>query len=253
MTEMFRYPRVLMTTCAVAACSSAVSPDPDAANAFTSQGIVVGAVRDTAGRGVANAVVCATAVFTVSGTPVLAVGQGPTNANGAYLVPINLTFRAEVRGALTVAATPAMASGLEPAYKPGLTVLITTALPPAETTHVDLVVVGVQVLAKATRTVVLNTFPGVIERVNAKARLIGYGYAPGYRGLVATILLSQEGVKLGILRGSQLSDPSGLLQGGGKLHRHIPLTTLPEVQRAPVRALLKAALAAWKERSTVGA
>jgi len=140
-TEMFRYPRVLMTTCAVAACSSAVSPDPDAANAFTSQGIVVGAVRDTAGRGVANAVVCATAVFTVSGTPVLAVGQGPTNANGAYLVPINLTFRAEVRGALTVAATPAMASGLEPAYKPGLTVLITTALPPAETTHVDLVVV----------------------------------------------------------------------------------------------------------------
>ena len=139
-TKMLTLPRLVITTSAMAACSlSTLSPDqaPGPGNDFTSQGIVTGLVRDTEGRGVANAVVCATAVFTVSGTPGVVVAQASTNADGAYLVPVNLTFKADVRARLTVAATPARNSGLEPGYTPGLTVLITTTLPPAETTYAN--------------------------------------------------------------------------------------------------------------------
>jgi hypothetical protein len=138
---MLRRSPILMT-CAAVACLATVSPDDVPGNTVASQGIVTGFVRDTAGSGVANAVVCATAVFTASGNPVLAVAQGTTSGAGAYQASINLAFSANARAALTVAATPASATGLEPAYRSGLTVLITTALPPAETTHVDLVVVS---------------------------------------------------------------------------------------------------------------
>jgi hypothetical protein len=40
-----------------------------------------------------------------------------------------------------VTANPALGSGLEPKIQSGLTLLITTTLPPAETTHVDMVLV----------------------------------------------------------------------------------------------------------------
>jgi len=101
---------------------------------------VVGFVRDSAGRGVANAVVCAAAAFSVSGTPVLVERLDTTTSTGAYVVPIDLTFKADARAGLTVAATPGGGSGLTPAYKSGLTVLITATPPPAETTHADLIV-----------------------------------------------------------------------------------------------------------------
>jgi hypothetical protein len=139
---MLRRSPILIMTCAAVACLSTVSPDDGPGNTVASQGIVKGFVRDTAGSGVANAVVCATAVFTASGTPAIAVGYGTTSGAGAYQASINLAFSANARAALTVAATPASATGLEPAYRSGFTVLITTALPPAETTHVDLVVVS---------------------------------------------------------------------------------------------------------------
>jgi hypothetical protein len=128
--------RLLIAACGTAACSSPASPDLGT----PPQGVVAGFVRDTAGRGVANAAVCASAVFSVFGTPVLLVNQSTTNANGAYLVPLNFTLSADVRARLTVAATPAVSSGLAPAYESGRTVLIAATPPPAETTYVTVVV-----------------------------------------------------------------------------------------------------------------
>ena len=133
-------PLVLVATIAMAACSSGLSSDSPAPPLPTSQGVVVGFVRDSAGRGVANAVVCAAAAFSVSATPTLVERLDTTTSTGAYVVPIDLTFKADVRAGLTVAATPAAGSGLTPAYKSGLTVLITATPPPSETTHADVVV-----------------------------------------------------------------------------------------------------------------
>jgi hypothetical protein len=140
LTKILRLPQITITACAIAACNSsepATAPVPG--ETFTSQGVVAGLVRDEAGRGVANAIVCAVAVFDASGTPVLVSRQASTIAGGAYLVPVNLTFRTNVRAGLGVTANPALGSGLEPKIESGLTLLITTTLPPAETTHVDMV------------------------------------------------------------------------------------------------------------------
>ena len=146
LAKLLRLPHITITACAIAACSSsepATAPDPGETPApgetFTSQGVVAGFVRDEAGRGVANAIVCAVVTFDASGTPVLVSRQVSTITSGAYLLPVNLTFRADVRAGLGVTANPALGSGLEPKIQSGLTLLITTTLPPAETTHVDMV------------------------------------------------------------------------------------------------------------------
>ena len=138
--KILKLPHIMITACAMAACNpSDQATAPEAT--FASQGVVVGFVRDEAGRGVANAIICAVAVFDVSGTPVLVSRQAPTSTNGAYLLPVNLTFKADARAGLGVSANPPLGSGLEPKSQSGFTLLITTTLPPAETTHVDMVLV----------------------------------------------------------------------------------------------------------------
>jgi hypothetical protein len=69
--------------------------------------------------------------------------------------------------------------------------------------------------------------------------------------MVAVLILSREGVKLGLVRGSELPDPRHLLAGSGKVHRHIAFTGLDQVGRPGVKALVKAAYAVWKERRVV--
>jgi hypothetical protein len=87
------------------------------------------------------------------------------------------------------------------------------------------------------------------ETLDGSANLFGYGYGPGYKGLVCTLLLSKTGVKLGISRGSELSDPKDLMQGSGKVHRHVQLRTRDDLNQPGLKPLLKAALAAWKKRN----
>ena len=77
---------------------------------------------------------------------------------------------------------------------------------------------------------------------------VGYGYSPGYKGLVCTLILSQGGVKLGIAGGAALPDPERLLEGTGKRHRHIALRTPADLRRGGVRALVRAAAAAAGKR-----
>jgi hypothetical protein len=135
-----RFWLLVAAACGLAACGVTGSSDPGTQNPPPSQGIVAGLVSDPAGHGVANAAICATAVFEANGTPVIVVTQGATNSSGQYLIPVNPAFRTDVRAHVTVAATPSTSSGLAPAYTPGLTLLIASTLPPAETTHADITV-----------------------------------------------------------------------------------------------------------------
>jgi hypothetical protein len=132
--KMMGVARSLIPVCFAMACSSSSDPgtDPNA------QGVVVGFVRDTTGQGVSGAIVCAVAVFEVNGTPVILGRQAPSGTSGAYQIPMSFPVQADVRAGLTIAATPKAASGLEPALRSGLTILIAATPPPAETTHADL-------------------------------------------------------------------------------------------------------------------
>ena len=63
--------------------------------------------------------------------------------------------------------------------------------------------------------------------------MIAYSYGPGCKGLVCTLILSRKGVKLGIVRGSELPDPKQLLEGSGKVHRFVQLNAPADLKHAP--------------------
>jgi hypothetical protein len=105
-------------------------------------------------------------------------------------------------------------------------------------------------LALATRTFVLKTIPGITEHVDVKARIIGYGYGPRYADTVCVIMPVKTGVNLGVAYAMQLADPDELLEGAGKLHRHVKLKSNSDLERAALKALLKVANTAALARRT---
>jgi len=107
----------------------------------------------------------------------------------------------------------------------------------------------VQSLAEAAHDLIVATLPKIEITYDNSANVVGFGFGPGYKGLICTIILSRKGVKIGIFRGSELEDPNGLLRGSGKVHRYVELTALSDLKKPGVRPLLKAALASWKQRS----
>jgi hypothetical protein len=104
-------------------------------------------------------------------------------------------------------------------------------------------------LALAARDFLTQALPGAAETIDGPAKLIGYSYGPGYKGLVCTLLLSKTGVKIGVARGSELSDPMRLMQGEGKVHRHVQLLTRADLNQPGLKPLLEEALAAWQKRN----
>jgi len=108
-------------------------------------------------------------------------------------------------------------------------------------------------LALEVRTWIGATVPNLQEMVDGPAKVIGYGFGPGYADMICTIILSKRGVKLGIARSAELPDPHGLLEGTGKVHRYVALTRSSDLRKPGIKQLLKAAVAAWKKRSKKGA
>ena len=107
----------------------------------------------------------------------------------------------------------------------------------------------VREIASAARRLLRGMLPGIAETVDESAKLLGYSYGPGYKGLLFTLIMSQTGVKLGIFRGAELADPKRLMSGAGKVHRHVQLRSADDVERPELKRLLKTALAAWRRRS----
>jgi len=106
----------------------------------------------------------------------------------------------------------------------------------------------IQGLVHAARRTLLVAFPGASEASDPQAHLLGYSYGPGYKGTVATLILSKTGVKIGIPYGASLPDPKHLLAGAGKVHRHVAIKNPAELKAPALRTLLKKALSAWETR-----
>lgn len=107
----------------------------------------------------------------------------------------------------------------------------------------------VQALAHGVRRLIRRLLPDIEERVGSSAPVVAYSYGPGYRGMVCTLILSKSGVKLGLVRGAELDDPRGLLQGSGKVHRYVQLHAPGDLRQPGVSQLIKAAYAAWQKRN----
>ncbi|MBZ5675725.1 MAG: DUF1801 domain-containing protein [Acidobacteriia bacterium] len=106
----------------------------------------------------------------------------------------------------------------------------------------------VQTLLRQARKTLGEWLPGAVESVDESARMLAYRYGPGYKGMVCTLLLSKSGIKLGLVGGAALADPRGLLAGSGKVHRHVQLRTVEDLQRAGLKQLVLGARAACRKR-----
>jgi hypothetical protein len=111
---------------------------------------------------------------------------------------------------------------------------------------------GVRDVALQLRRTIVDTIPGIRETLDRSARMVGYGFGPGYADMICTIIPSKKGVKLGIARGTRLPDPRKLMEGAGKLHRYVALAKLSDVKRPGLKPLLKTAVAAWKNSKRAG-
>src|SRR5690349_13917757 len=92
-------------------------------------------------------------------------------------------------------------------------------------------------LALAARTFVLKTVPGITEQVDVKARMIGYGYGPRYIDMVCMIMPAKAGVTLGLAYAMELPEPKRLLEGTGKLHRHVKIKSKSDLAAAALKSL----------------
>src|SRR5260370_32635198 len=78
-----------------------------------------------------------------------------------------------------------------------------------------------QKLALATRALIFKVVPKTIEAVDAKARILGYGFGPKYVDMICSLMPTKAGGTLGISRATELPDPQKLLDGDRKRHRHV--------------------------------
>lgn len=106
-----------------------------------------------------------------------------------------------------------------------------------------------QALIAAARRTLAKAFPKAEETADLEARLLSYSHGPGYKGVVATLILSQDAVKIGIPFGATLPDPARLLAGAGKVHRHVAIASAVDLERPALARLLAANLAAWGRRA----
>lgn len=108
---------------------------------------------------------------------------------------------------------------------------------------------SIAALGYATRAFVLSQLQDVTEEVDVSANMLGYGYGPGYKHMVCTIIASKTMMKIGLYKGTELPDPTGLLKGTGKVHKYIGIKTTADLQNPAVAALLAEGLKAYKVRA----
>lgn len=107
----------------------------------------------------------------------------------------------------------------------------------------------VQKLALAARAFVLRVIPKAMEMVDTKSKVIGFGFGTGYKDMICSLMPAKTWVTLGIGWGAELPDPEGLLEGSGKVHRHVKLKSEADLKLPALEVLLKAGLARWQSKS----
>jgi len=82
----------------------------------------------------------------------------------------------------------------------------------------------------------LDIYPGFVTSEDDQN--IGFGYGSGYKDLVFVISPHKAHITLGIANGAALKDPDNLLEGKGKVHRHIKITQAGQLRDPNLISLL---------------
>jgi hypothetical protein len=95
-------------------------------------------------------------------------------------------------------------------------------------------------LARRLIALIDDLYPDAVVSVDGGD--IGFGSGAGYKGLVFVVAPHAQHVTLGLARGVDLPDPAGLMEGRGKVHRHVKIRQESDLERAELRALMTAAV-----------
>ena len=98
------------------------------------------------------------------------------------------------------------------------------------------------------RKIILANLPAVIEQVDLPAKMIAYCYGQKYVEMICTIIPSKKGIKLGFYKGNELPDPDKMLEGNGKISRHVVIMPGEKINSAAIKKLLLSGLAAYRHR-----
>ena len=93
---------------------------------------------------------------------------------------------------------------------------------------------GLRRLAEAARKRIRSTVPHATERVRVGWRLIGYN-APAY---FAFLTLERDQLRIGFEWGVLLTNHAGLLEGSGRQVRYVAVSSIADLDRPALKALL---------------
>lgn len=97
-------------------------------------------------------------------------------------------------------------------------------------------------LAEQARALIQSVYPAVVEVPWPKQRVIGYGVGPKKMSEhFCYISVSKNHINLGFMYGAELPDPENLLEGSGKLLRHVRITQPEQLSDPALRELLSVA------------
>ena len=97
-------------------------------------------------------------------------------------------------------------------------------------------------LALQARALIQAVYPAVVEVPWPKQRVIGYGVGPKKMSEHFCYLsVSKNHINVGFMYGAELPDPEKLLDGSGKLLRHVRITSPEELEHPALRKLLEVA------------
>ena len=101
----------------------------------------------------------------------------------------------------------------------------------------------IQELALELRALVLEEMAPCYENIYDaySAVAIGYGTSDRLRDGIFHIAVYSNHVKLGFNDGASLDDPKGILQGSGKVIRHITMKASEDLERPELRAYIRRA------------
>jgi hypothetical protein len=99
-------------------------------------------------------------------------------------------------------------------------------------------------LALKVRTLIFTIAPDADEQIDKSAPLLGYGFGDLMADIFCTIAPYKSWVNMGFFQGTELPDPTGLLTGTGKYHRHVTIKSAEDITNPDLRVLLQAAISA---------
>ena len=97
-------------------------------------------------------------------------------------------------------------------------------------------------IAHAIRALLAEIKPGITEVPWGNQKIAGYGVGPKKMSEHFCYIAPQKNyVNLGFMYGADLPDPDGLLEGSGKLLRHVKIRSLEDLEQPALRNLIEEA------------